>query len=259
MTNEQVLCKTRGPVSWIVLNRPERLNAFNTALALEASDALRRALRDKETRVVVLTGKGRAFSVGADVMEVAGDPDPKERIRVLATIAHEAIAEIRKAEKPVIAAVNHQAAGYGMALALACDLRVATEKVRLYYAYSLIGLTGDGGINTFLPRMMGPSRALEVALTGEIIFEEEAAKFGLITKFFKEDSFLEDTQAFAESVAGRPPQVSAAIKRMMTRDLDAGLLEHLDVERDALVEMAGKPEFLELAGRILAKPVKDKP
>ncbi|MEW6443247.1 MAG: enoyl-CoA hydratase/isomerase family protein [bacterium] len=251
MDYEHVLFKTRGPVSWVVLNRPERLNAFNTQLAVEASDALRQAIDDRQTRVVVITGKGRAFSVGADVTEVAEDPAPPERIRVLATIAHDAVAAIRKAEKPVIAAINHQAAGYGMALALACDLRAATEKVRLYYAYSLIGLTGDGGINYLLPRMLGPSRALEVALTGEVIFEEEAAKLGLITKFFKEDSFLEDTQALAERVAACPPRLAAAIKRMMIAAVGDGLIEHLETEKRLLIEMAGTAEFRELAGRIL--------
>jgi 2-(1,2-epoxy-1,2-dihydrophenyl)acetyl-CoA isomerase len=256
MTYEHVLCKTRGPVSWVVLNRPERLNAFNTALATEAMDALRVSLEDPETRVVVITGKGRAFSVGADVMEVAEDPDPRERIRTLATIAHTAISEIRQAQKPVIAAVNHQAAGYGMALALACDLRVATEKVRLYYAYSLIGLTGDGGINYFLPRMLGPSRALELALTGEVLFEDEALKFGLITKFFREDSFLEDAQKLAERVAACPPGVASAIKRMMHGSMGTPLLEHLEVEKAALLERAGTAEFLEMASRILGRPAK---
>ena len=256
MTYEHVLHKTRGPVSWVVLNRPESLNAFNTALATEAMDALRRSLDDPETRVVVITGKGRAFSVGADVMEVAEDPDPQERIRTLVTIAHRAIAEIRQAEKPVIAAINHQAAGYGMALALACDVRVATENVRLYYAYSLIGLTGDGGVNYFLPRMIGPSRALEVALTGEVIFEEEARRFGLITKFFREDSFLEDTQTLAERVAACPTQVAGTIKRLMHGSFGAELLDHLEAEKAALLERAGTAEFLDLASRILGSPVK---
>jgi len=192
MSSEQVICQTKGPVSWMTLNRPEVLNAFSTELGKQALEALRRALADDQTRVVVLTGNGRAFSVGADVNEPGTDADPAERIDIMATIAHKAIAEIRQADKPVIAAINQLAAGYGTALALACDIRVATETLRLHYAYSLIGLTGDGGINYFLPKMVGISRALEIALTGEPICEEEAKRTGMVSRFFPEETFLEE-------------------------------------------------------------------
>ncbi len=249
MSSEQVICQTKGPVSWMTLNRPEVLNAFNTELGKQALEALRRALADDQTRVVVLTGKGRAFSVGADVTEPGTDPDPARRIDIMATIAHKAIAEIRQADKPVIAAINQLAAGYGTALALACDIRVATETLRLHYAYSLIGLTGDGGVNYFLPKMVGISRALEIALTGEPICEEEARKFGMVSKFFPEETFLEDTQALAEKIAAVPPRAAAAIKAMMYSSQNADLLTHLATEKAFLTEMAGAPEFLDLIRR----------
>ena len=249
MSSEQVIREIRGPVSWVVLNRPERLNAFSTQLAREAVDALERALADEETRVVVIAGRGRAFSAGADVTELGSDPDPVRRIDIMATIAHKAIAEIRQADKPVIAAINHQAAGFGTALALACDIRVATEKVRLHYAYSLIGLTGDGGINYLLPRMVGISRALEIALTGGSIDEEEARRFGIVSRFFPEETLLENTQALAERVAAVPPGAAAAIKRMMYSSRNADLLDHLAAEKAQLKEMAGAPHFLDLIRR----------
>lgn len=246
MSSEQVICETRGLVSWVILNRPEVLNAFSTELGREALEAMRRALADDQTRVVVVTGTGRAFSVGADVTEPGTDPDPARRIDIMATIAHKAIAEIRQADKPVIAAINQLAAGYGTALALAADIRVATETLRLHYAYSLIGLTGDGGVNYFLPKMVGISRALEIALTGEPICEEEAGKFGLVSKFFPEETFLEDTQALAERIAAVPPKASAAIKAMMYSSQNTDLLTHLATEKAFLTERAGAPEFLDL-------------
>jgi 2-(1,2-epoxy-1,2-dihydrophenyl)acetyl-CoA isomerase len=249
MSSEPVLQETRGPVSWVVLNRPEKLNAFSTELARKAHEALCRALADETTRVVVITGKGRAFSVGADVTEIAADPDPAGRIDIMATIAHKAIAEIRQAAKPVIAAVNELAAGYGTALALACDLRVATERLRLHYAYSLIGLTGDGGVNYFLPKMLGISRALEVALTGEAICEEEARKFGIVSRFYAQDAFLAETQALAERIAQVPPKAAAAIKAMMYASRNADLLSHLATEKAFLTEMAGTSQFLDLIRR----------
>ena len=246
MSSEQVICQTRGPVSWMTLNRPEVLNAFNTELGKQALEALRRALADDRTRVVVLTGNGRAFSVGADVTEPGTDPDPAKRIDIMATIAHKAIAEIRQADKPVIAAINQLAAGYGTALALACDIRVATETLRLHYAYSLIGLTGDGGVNYFLPKMVGISRALEIALTGEPICEEEAKRTGMVSRFFPEETFLEETQALAEKIAAVPPKAAAAIKAMMYASQNADLLTHLATEKAFLTERAGAPEFLDL-------------
>jgi 2-(1,2-epoxy-1,2-dihydrophenyl)acetyl-CoA isomerase len=249
MSSEPVLQETRGPVSWVVLNRPEKLNAFGTELARKAHEALCRALADEATRVVVVTGKGRAFSVGADVSEIAADPDPAGRIDIMATIAHKAIAEIRQAAKPVIAAVNQLAAGYGTALALACDVRTATERLRLHYAYSLIGLTGDGGVNYFLPKMLGISRALEIALTGEPICEEEARKLGIVSRFFAEGTFLEETQALAERIASVPPKAAAAIKAMMYASQNADLLSHLATEKAFVTEMAGAPQFLDLIRR----------
>ncbi len=246
MSSEQVICQTRGPVSWMTLNRPEVLNAFNTELGKQALEALRRALADDQTRVVVITGKGRAFSVGADVNEPGADADPAKRIDIMATIAHKAIAEIRQADKPVIAAINQLAAGYGTALALACDIRVATETLRLHYAYSLIGLTGDGGVNYFLPKMVGISRALEIALTGEPICEEEAKRTGMVSRFFPEETFLEETQALAEKIAAVPPKAAAAIKAMMYASQNADLLTHLATEKAFLTERAGAPEFLDL-------------
>ena len=249
MSSEQVILETRGPVSWVVLNRPEKLNAFSTELGRKALEALCQALQDEATRVVVLTGKGRALSAGADLTEVAADPDPARRIDIMATTAHKAIAEIRQADKTVIAAINQQAAGYGTALALACDIRVATKGARLHYAYSLIGLTGDGGMNYFLPKMVGISRALEIALTGEPICEEEARKFGIVSKFFPEETFLEDTQALAERIAAVPPKAAAAVKAMMYASQNADLLTHLATEKALLTEMAGAPQFLELIRR----------
>jgi 2-(1,2-epoxy-1,2-dihydrophenyl)acetyl-CoA isomerase len=249
MSSEQVICQTKGPVSWMTLNRPEVLNAFNTELGKQALEALRRALADDRTRVVVLTGNGRAFSVGADVTEPGTDPDPAKRIDIMATIAHKAIAEIRQADKPVIAAINQLAAGYGTALALACDIRVATETLRLHYAYSLIGLTGDGGVNYFLPKMVGISRALEIALTGEPICEEEAKRTGMVSRFFPEETFLEETQALAEKIAAVPPKAAAAIKAMMYASQNADLLTHLATEKAFLTERAGAPEFLDLIRR----------
>jgi 2-(1,2-epoxy-1,2-dihydrophenyl)acetyl-CoA isomerase len=131
---------------------------------------------------------------------------------------------------------------------------VATEEVRFHYAYSLIGLTGDGGINYFLPKMVGISRALEVALTGEAIGEREAEKFGIVSKFFPKDTFLEDTQALAERVAAVPPVAAAAIKRMMYASHTADLLVHLATEKAAVTEMAASPGFRELIRRFEPGP-----
>ncbi|HOD28001.1 MAG TPA: enoyl-CoA hydratase/isomerase family protein [Syntrophales bacterium] len=252
MSQEVVLTETRGPVSWIIFNRPEVYNAFNLDLAKGAFSALVRAVDDPATRVIVFAGAGKSFSVGADVTEVTAAPDPTRIIGELATIAHRAIVEVRQSPKPVLAAVNRLAAGYGLALALASDVRVATERVRLRYAYSTIGLTGDGGINWTLPRMTGTARALEVALLGEDIHEREAEKMGIITKFFPDDRLVDETQAIAERIAAIPAKTASAIKRMVYGSAGMDLLVHLSVEHAALLEATSAPEFGIMLDRLLA-------
>lgn len=251
MSNPLLLCENRGPVSWITFNRPEVYNAFNFELGREALSALGRAIADPDSRVIVLAGAGMAFSVGADVLEVSGSDNPSRVIGELATIAHRAIVEIRQCPKPVVACVNRLAAGYGLALALASDIRVATEKVRLRYAYSSIGLTGDGGINWFLPRMTGTARALETALLDEEIREEEAARLGIITKFFPADRLIAETQKIAERIAALPPKTASSIKRMIYGSAGMDLLVHLAVEHAALLEAVAAPEFKAMLDSLL--------
>lgn len=250
MSQESVLLENRGPVSWIIFNRPEVYNAFNLELAKGAFSALVRAVDDPSTRVIVFTGMGKAFSVGADVTEVITSDDPTGIIGELATIAHRAIVEVRQSPKPVVAAVNRLAAGYGLALALAADVRVATERVRLRYAYSSIGLTGDGGINWTLPKMVGTARALEVALLGEDIYEREAEKMGIITKFFPDDRFIDETQVIAERIAAVPAKTASAIKRMVYGSAGMDLLVHLSVEHAALLEATTAPEFTAMLNQL---------
>jgi len=252
MTYEHVISETQGPVGWVIFNRPQLLNALCTNMAEEAISALTAHLEDDSVRAVVLTGEGKAFTAGADVLEVAGDPNPRKRIEILATIAHRAIAEIRQSPKPVIAAVNRQAAGYGAALALACDIRVATERVRLRYAYSTIGLTGDGGINFSLPRMVGLARALEAALLADDLTEDDLLRAGLVTRFFPEETFREQTQEVAEQVARLPVSVSGAIKRMMYGSFGTDFLVHLSSEHAYLSDAASRPEFMDMLQNLLA-------
>jgi 2-(1,2-epoxy-1,2-dihydrophenyl)acetyl-CoA isomerase len=251
MSQDIVLLENRGPVSWVIFNRPEVYNAFNLELAKGAFAALVRAVDDPSTRVVVFAGAGKAFSVGADVTEVATAGDSSRIIAELATIAHRAIVEVRQSPKPVMAAINRLAAGYGLALALASDVRVATERVRLRYAYSTIGLTGDGAINWTLPRMVGTARTLEVAFLGEDIHEREAEKMGIITKFFPDDRLVEETQAIAERIAAIPAKTASAIKRMVYGSAGMDLLVHLSVEHAALVEATKSPEFKVMLDRLL--------
>jgi 2-(1,2-epoxy-1,2-dihydrophenyl)acetyl-CoA isomerase len=251
MSTQIVIRENRGPVSWVIFNRPEFYNAFNLDLAREAFSALSRSIEDPATRVVVLAGAGKAFSVGADVLEVGASADPPHIIGELATIAHRAIAEVRQSPKPVVASINRLAAGYGLALALASDVRVATERVRLRYAYSSIGLTGDGAINWTLPRLVGTARALEVALLAEDIHEQEAERLGIITKFVPADRLVEETQAVAERIAALPAKTASAIKRMIYNSATSDLLVHLATEHAALTDAAHSPEFSDLLKKLL--------
>src|SRR5437870_3287821 len=163
----QVLTTTQDGVLTVTLNQPARFNALSGGLLHELAAALRAAERDAAVRVIVLTGAGKAFCSGADITEFnvgAAPLDPGEHLR---TILNPLTVRMRSTEKPILAAINGVAAGAGLSLALACDLRFAAESARLVVAFVKIGLVPDAGCLYFLPRLVGPGKALELAWTGD--------------------------------------------------------------------------------------------
>ncbi|HEY7728867.1 MAG TPA: enoyl-CoA hydratase [Candidatus Eisenbacteria bacterium] len=231
-----VLVERRGRVALITLNRPEALNA----LVGDMREALRRAFdsagRDPEVGAVVVTGAGRGFCSGGDIRfmeEVMERGGRFEEFLPLVAAGREVVRAIQAVEKPVIAAVNGPAAGGGMGLALSCDLRWASERARFGQSFARIGLHPDWGSLHALPRLVGPSRALELMWTGDLIDAAEALRIGAVSRVLPHDSLLPETLAFADRLARGPAVALAEIKRSVRASKTMTLEEALAREIEA--------------------------
>jgi 2-(1,2-epoxy-1,2-dihydrophenyl)acetyl-CoA isomerase len=247
--DSKLLVENRDQVRWLKLNRPERRNALDRDVMSELRDAVIHAGHDSAVRVIVLTGIGGAFSAGADLKantEIHGREDLIERYY------NPVIRAIRHADKPVIAAVDGVAAGYGCSLALACDVRLASERAKLSLIFVKVGLGLDGGASYFLPRLAG-LRAYELALTGDMIDAERAERIGLVNHVYPVAGFDDAVQGFASRLAEQAPVAMARIKRSIDRALDAGLDEVLENERFHQLDIFRTDDFAEGVRAFLEK------
>jgi len=218
-----------GAVATITLNRPDALNAFDRPLKVELLAALRRTDRDPAVRAVILTGTGRAFSAGQDLRESFGGDDPtladelRERYNPVILAIHEL-------SKPIIAAVNGVAAGAGCSLALACDMRIAAEGASFVLAFGRVGLVPDSGATWFLPRLVGAARAAELALIGEPVSAEEAARIGLVNRVVPADELESASLELARRIADGSPVANRLTKRGIGYAATSSLAEALEHE-----------------------------
>jgi 2-(1,2-epoxy-1,2-dihydrophenyl)acetyl-CoA isomerase len=216
-------------VATITLDRPDALNALTIALKLELFDAFRRAGRERDVRAVILTGAGRAFCAGQDLKErLAPDAVPlEEEIRAR---YNPLIRAVRGLDKPVVAAVNGVAAGAGASLAFACDVRIAADSSSFVLAFGRIGLVPDSGATWFLPRLVGSSKAAELALLNEPLTSRDAERFGLVMRVVPPESLLDEARAVAGRLAAAAPRALALTKRALARSGEATLDETLEYE-----------------------------
>jgi len=222
-------------VRTLTLDRPEKLNAVNGALAASFSSAVADAAAEDAVRVVVITGAGRAFCAGLDLSEPPTLPSATrvERLDPYAWVGTW-VRSVVSCEKPVIAAVNGPAAGAGFGLALACDLRIVAASARMTAGYARRGLSPDAGVSYFLPRHVGLARASDILLTGRDVDADEAARIGLATEVVADDAFAERVRAYAAQLATGAPIAHALTKRLLARSLDVELDAAL---RDELVSI----------------------
>lgn len=232
MSYENLILEHRGAVSWLYLNRPQALNAISMPAMRELREALI-LLRDREeTRVVVISGKGRGFCAGADLTGALPDrgapPSPEPGFLELGSAMEEVLNALTK---PVIAAVNGVAAGGGLELALMCDFILATASARLGDAHANFGAMPGGGASARLPRVVGINQACYMMFTGELFPAEEAHRFGLVTRVFPDESFETDVQAVAEKIASKSPLGLKRMKTLLHDSLDMPLHLALKVEK----------------------------
>lgn len=235
MTFEHLLVAVTDGVATLTLNRPDRLNAFAGTMRQELADAIDALDADQSVRVIVITGAGRGFCAGADVGYLAelserGDADG---LAALVEAGRRVVGTIRQSAKPVIASVNGVAAGGGANLALACDIRIASDQARLAQSFNRIGLHPDWGATYFLPRLVGPSKALELFWTGDVLDAAECLRLGLFNRVVAHGALEETTAGFARLLAARPTEPTRLAKRAVYDSLDRTLPEMLDFELES--------------------------
>ena len=225
-------------IATVTLDRPDRLNAFTLEMPDAIADAVTRLARDPGVRAIVVTGAGRAFCAGADVelLKQIVERQDAQAGRRLVDSGRRVLAAIREAPQPVLAAVNGPAAGGGANLALACDIRIASDRASIGQSFVRIGLHPDWGGTYFLPRLVGPGKAAELIFTGALVPAEEAHRLGLFDRVVPHERFEDEVRACARALAQAPPRALALAKAALRRSPHAELDEMLDLELRAQLE-----------------------
>jgi len=238
---ETLTLDRRGPVAILTLNRPERLNAINRDVMREVPAAMAALKADDEVRALVVTGAGRGFCAGADLMgagqAVAGDAPPlqsqSDRLDELGWVGRWAMMWAGF-DKPVIGAINGVAAGAGMSTALACDVRIGSEHARFKTVFIERSLSPDSGMSFFLPRIVGYAAAADLIFTSRAVGAEEALKLGLLNRMAPAAELLDAAAAYAEEMTRWPPVAMRASKRVLQHNTEAELEAALRYETAGL-------------------------
>jgi enoyl-CoA hydratase/carnithine racemase len=245
----EVLFEKEGGVATITLNRPERLNAISGRMLGELSERLIECDRDPDVRAIVLTGAGRGFCAGLDLQDAAsgsgiggagsaGLPPTLELRSAPPVVLHEI-------DKPTICALNGGAAGYGMDLALGCDVRLAGESGKLAAAFTRRGVLPESGGTWLLPRLVGWSRAAEIIFTGRTLSAEQCAELGLVSRVVPDAMLMKEARSLAAEIASNAPLAVQASKRMMRMGLSEPFGEHVHHVFLQLVPLFGTKDFRE--------------
>ncbi len=237
MTYEHLRIEIADRIATITLDRPEKLNALSRGLHDEMVAAANELRADDEVRVLIVTGAGRGFCSGADLTarpaQNGGIGSQAERLDEFGWVGAQALA-FGAIDKPTIAAVNGVAAGAGMSLALACDIRVGSEKARFKTVFLERSLSPDAGMTWFLPRIVGYAKAAELILTSRFVESAEALEMGLLNRSVPHDQLLAAARETAAQIAFWPPMAARAAKRVLQRNLNATLEEGLRNEITAI-------------------------
>jgi 2-(1,2-epoxy-1,2-dihydrophenyl)acetyl-CoA isomerase len=247
MVYEHIQITEAEGITTITLNRPEKLNAFIGHMRRDLAEALEHAGSDRSVRVVIITGAGRAFCAGGDIVfmaELMQRRDSEEFVRILGA-GRRVITAIRQMTKPVIASINGPAAGAGCNLAFACDLRVASTTASFNQSFAKVGLHPDWGGTYFLPRLVTPNKACEMFFLGETIDAAEAARLGIVNQVVAPEQLESATMQLAERLRAAPPIALAAAKHAVYLSEAAELEEMLRYETEAQLRCFESDDGLE--------------
>src|SRR5436190_19523533 len=240
-----------GEIGTLTLDRPDSLNAMSPELIYELTVASGWLADQAPLRALIVTGAGeRAFSSGGDVNWLKGGVDDPEidlpaNVRRGAEVLHQAIVDFRRIPYPVIGAVNGVAAGAGFSLALMCDIRIASEGAAFVCAYGRIDASPDGGMTYFLPRVVGPAKALELLLNDPLLSAADALEMGIVSKVVPAADLMGEARSKAEKLAVKAPHYVRMAKLLIGESLDNSLTEHLQVERHGIADSMGTEDLRE--------------
>jgi enoyl-CoA hydratase/carnithine racemase len=227
---DEVLLERDGHVASLVLNRPERMNTISQPMLTALSDALLACDEDPEIRAIVVTGRGRAFCAGLDLQDAASDEGVSKGgfpMGMKLDVRRFPQSVLHHLDTPTICAVNGGAAGFGMDLALACDVRIAARSAKLAAGFTRRGMVADSGGTWLLPRLVGWARAAEIVFAGRTLQADECLELGLVNRVVEDVLLLESAHALAGEFAANAPLAVQAAKRMMRAGLAEGLDEHI--------------------------------
>ena len=224
-------------IGWVTLNRPERQNSFGEDMREELVQALLGMQEDAGVKVVVVTGAGRAFCTGGDMRQVLALKEEGagfEKLRPLLDEGRRVVTLIHEMPKPVVAMVNGPATGAGMSLALACDIRIASDHATFTQNFVHAGLHPDWGASYFLPRLIGAGRALELMWTGRLFTAQEALEMGYVTAVYEPDDLMPKALELARQIAKGPATAVQLTKKLAYRSQNIPFDEHLDMAQMAM-------------------------
>ena len=249
MSTPELIVERREGVLTLTLNRPERLNTISGPMLAALSAELDRANVDPEIRVVVLKGAGRGFCAGLDLKALDDDEDDGDDSGApdlrLFDLHNTPPLVLHRMDKPVICALNGAAAGYGMDLALGCDIRIASDQAKLGAVFVRRGVLPESGGTWYLPRLVGWAKAAEIAFLGEVLDAERSLELGLVNRVVPHERLSEEVAAMAARIASNAPYSVQATKRMMRLGLDETFETAVDHTYLQLRPMFGSEDFRE--------------
>jgi 2-(1,2-epoxy-1,2-dihydrophenyl)acetyl-CoA isomerase len=241
--DDAILTKIEDRVGYITINRPSALNAIDAAVAEGMLSACKYLAADRNVRVIVIAGAGKAFSVGGDLNMLR--QSPVEAAESLIGPMHAVVNLIADIAVPVIASVHGVAAGAGFSLAMACDLAIAAEGTRFNLAYLNVGASCDVGASWHLPRLVGLRQSMAIALLNETLNADEALRVGLVNRVVPAADLIVETKTLARSLAAKSPMAVAHLKRLLRGSIARGLNEQLVAEQEAFKACALTTDFSE--------------
>lgn len=250
--SDSIKYAVNNAVAIITLNRPDKFNSFNREMALQMQKALDDAAADNTVRAVYITGEGKAFCAGQDLVEAIDPAGPGIR-KIVEEHYNPIIRRIRQLEKPVVCGVNGVAAGAGANIALACDVVIAAASASFLQAFSKIGLIPDSSGTYILPRLIGWNRASALMMLGDKVPAAEALQMGMIYRVVPEESLREEGIKISGVLSGMPTKAIALTKKLLNESFVNSLDKQLDRERDLQVEAANSYDYDEGVKAFLEK------